>query len=63
MADVNINYHLALRLGNPRFKRWLQLDLVDIFSKRFNLSKSEVKRVIQQGGLEMYVPQATKVTG
>ena len=41
---------LAIRLGK---RRWVQTDLVPVLAETFELSKSEVKRIIKQSGLHV----------
>lgn len=51
---------LVLRLGPKEKKRYIAWDLVEVFSTYYKLSKSEVRRIIKQGGLVVIAPKETK---
>lgn len=53
--------HLLLRLGSSKQGRWVAIDLAPILASHFGMSNSEVKRVVDQGGLTVYLRDDVKV--
>lgn len=50
---MKVKRYLVIHIG----RRWVKVDLFEIVSQAMQLSKSEVKRLDKQKGLELYIEE------
>ena len=55
------DYELWIRFGKKRFGKYVRIPLLDVGKLNYGLSKSETKRLIDQGGVHLLIPEWLKI--
>jgi hypothetical protein len=55
------DYCFTLIFGKLYKERYIKIDLPKLAKAYFGLSTSEVKRLLDQGGVKLYMPKGVKI--